>query len=174
RWLLVGYSLYAFTWQATTGFLPAYLELGKGFDPIVAKIAFAFLFGVGVIIKPVAGRLGDTFSRKSLSAIVLIIAGIALSGVILSTSPIIAVLAVIVFAAGLMAFPPLMQAFLMDSFPTESAGGDLGATRSIYIGVGSVGPTYVGVIADMVSYDLAFVGLVGSLFLSAGIIMFGS
>ncbi|MFB6187479.1 MAG: MFS transporter, partial [Halobacteriaceae archaeon] len=26
RWLLVGYSLYAFTWQATTGFLPAYLE----------------------------------------------------------------------------------------------------------------------------------------------------
>jgi hypothetical protein len=52
-----------------------------------------------------------------------------------------------------------MQAHLMDSFPEGSLGGDLGATRTVYLGFGSLGPTYVGFVASRTSFTWAFVGL---------------
>lgn len=159
RRLLVAYTLYAFVWQAATGFLPTYLQSGKGLPPWVGTVAFGLLFAVGVIVKPTAGALSDRVARDRLAPAVAGVGAVALFGVVLAPGTVTALLAVIVFSAGLMAFPPVMQAHLMDTFPTDSAGGDLGAMRTVYIGLGSLGPTYVGVVADVVTYRLAFVGL---------------
>jgi hypothetical protein len=38
--------------------------------------------------------------------------------------------------------------------------------RTVYIGVGALGPTYVGVVADAADYAVAFTGLVGCLLVS--------
>jgi MFS family permease len=89
---------------------------------------------------------------------------------VLADSPAVAVAAVAVFAVGLLAFPPVMQSYLMDAFPDSSAGGDLGAMRTVYIGIGALGPTYVGATATLASYDLAFWGLVVALLAAAGIV----
>lgn len=170
RGLLVAYALFAFTWQSTTGFLPAYLQAEKGLDVALASGGFALLFVVGALVKPVSGLLGDRFGRVRVSVAALLL-GVAGLGVLLLAEGKLAVfLGVSVFAAGLMAFPPVMQAFLMDGFPTESMGGDLGAMRSFYIGVGSLGPTYVGVVAAASDYTTAFAGLVICLVLSAAIV----
>jgi hypothetical protein len=63
-----------------------------------------------------------------------------------------------------------MQAHLMDSFPDESMAGDLGATRTVYIGIGSVGPAYVGFVASRLNYTVAFAGFVVA-FLVGGLVV---
>jgi predicted MFS family arabinose efflux permease len=171
RWLLLAYALFAFTWQSSVGFLPTYLQVGKGFTPAAANAGFAALFVVGAVVKPLSGGLGDRLPRGLLAAGVLGVGATALAGVILAATPLVATVAVACYAAGLMAYPPVMQAYLMDSFPTESMGGDLGAMRTVYIGLGALGPTYVGAVADLVDFRTAFVGLVGCLLASSLLIV---
>ncbi len=170
RWLLLAYSLYAFTWQSAVGFLPTYL-LSKGLPSAIANAGFAALFVVGAIVKPLAGGLGDRVPRGLLAPAVLAVAAAALSVVVFSSTSLVVLAGVAVFAAGLMAYPPVMQAHLMDSFPSDSMGGDLGAMRSLYIGIGSLGSTYVGAAGQFLSYDIAFTGLIGCLLLSSLVIV---
>jgi MFS family permease len=170
RWLLVAYALYAFSWQAATGFLPTYLQVGKAFSPGVANAGFGALFVVGVVVKNLAGSLSDRVPRSTVAPAALALAALGLVAVVLSSTPVAVTAGVVAFAAGLMAFPPVMQAYLMDAFPDDSAGGDLGATRTVYIGLGALGPTYVGGVASVVSYDAAFAGLVGCLAVSASLV----
>ena len=170
RRLLVVYALYAFTWQSTVGFLPTFLQVEKEFSVGLASSGFAFLFIIGALVKPASGFLGDQFGRVNVAVGALILGVGGLVGVLNAESTLLIFLAIGVFAAGLMSFPPVMQALLMDIFPNRSMGGDLGAMRSFYIGFGSLGPTYVGYVADLQSYTLSFIGLVVCLLLSAGIV----
>lgn len=59
----------------------------------------------------------------------------------------------------------------MDTFPDESMAGDLGATRTVYIGIGSVGPAYVGFVAGRLNYTVAFAGFVAAFLVGAVIIL---
>lgn len=163
RRLLAAYTLYAFVWQAGTAFLPTLLRTGKGLPEWVGTVAFALLFGVGVVVKPAAGSLSDRVPRQRLAPAVAGVGAVALLGVVLAPGVGPTLAAVVAFAAGLMAFPPVMQAYLMDTFPAENAGGDLGAMRTVYIGLGSLGPTAVGAVADLADYGTAFLGLAGLL-----------
>lgn len=167
RRLLIAYTLYAFVWQAATGFLPTFLRTGKELPAWVGTVAFALLFGVGVVVKPTAGYVSDRVPRDRLAPAVAGAGAVALLALVVVPGIPGSLLATVVFAAGLMSFPPVMQAHLMDTFPSDSAGGDLGGMRTVYIGLGSVGPTYVGVVADAASYRLAFLGLAGLLALGA-------
>jgi predicted MFS family arabinose efflux permease len=170
RWLLLAYMLFGFTWQASTGFLPTYLQVGKDFTPLIANSAFAVLFGVGVVVKPLAGWLGDRFRRDHLAIVGLGLAAVSLVGIILGDSPLLVTLSVVTFSAGLLSYPPVMLAFVMDLFPDSSYGGDLGAMRSLFLGFGSLGPTYVGFVAQKTTFDVAFAGLIGAL-LAAGLLI---
>nr|WP_193570220.1 MFS transporter [Halorussus sp. JP-T4] len=171
RWYLLAYALYAFTWQSAAGFLPTFLRVAKGFPADLASGGFAALFVVGAVVKPLAGSLGDRFPRAGVAAGALTVAAAALAGLLSASGTLAVGLAVIAFAAGLMAYPPVMQALLMDTFPDGSMGGDLGATRSVYIGLGSLGPSYVGFVAGRLSYEAAFAGLLGCLLVSAVVVV---
>lgn len=171
RWLLVAYSLYTFTWQSAAGFLPAFLHITKGFSIAFSSTSFAVLFVVGASAKPISGLLGDYLGREFVAIATLTIASVGLAGLIIAESTLFIFLSVGIFAAGLMAFPPVMQAHLMNIFPTESMGGDLGAMRTIYVGLGSFGPAYVGYAAGIHSYTAAFTGLVCCLLISASIVV---
>lgn len=171
RGLLVAYALFAITWQSTTAFLPTFLQVEKGFPPATANAGFGALFLVGAVVKPLAGWLGDRWSGDVVAPAALLVGAATLAAVIVAQTPLLVVGAVVIFAAGLMAYPPVMQAFLMDTFPTESMGGDLGGMRTIYIGLGSLGPTAVGAIADYADYTIAFAGLVGCLLVSGVVIL---
>ena len=170
RWLLAAYALFAFTWQSTAGFLPTFLQVEKGFSVGLASTGFAVLFLVGMIVKPISGAIGDRFSRTGTAIGALLLGLLGLTGLLLVENTVLIFLGIVVFASGLMSFPPVMQAYFMDIFPTESMGGDLGGMRTFYIGFGSLGPTYVGFVGQIESYTIAFVGLVGCLLLSGGIV----
>lgn len=167
RGLLAGYALFALSWQSTTAFLPTFLLAEKAFTPAIANASFAAYFLVGAVVKPISGGLGDRFRRERLAPAVMLVAAATLVGILLTETFVFVALGVVVFAAGLMAFPPLMQAHLMDAFPTESMGGDLGGMRTVYIAVGALGPTVVGLVADVASLSYAFAGVAGCMLLCA-------
>ncbi|MFC4450624.1 MFS transporter [Halorussus aquaticus] len=171
RWLLLAYALYAFTWQSAAGFLPTFLRVSKEFPAGLASGGFVVLFLVGAVVKPLSGSLGDRFPRAGVAAGAMVVAAVALAGLLAASGTLAVGIAVVAFAAGLMAYPPVMQALLMDTFPDGSMGGDLGATRTVYIGLGSLGPSYVGFVAGRVSYDAAFAGLLACLLVSAAIVV---
>jgi predicted MFS family arabinose efflux permease len=168
--LLVAYSLFALTSQGFIGFLPTLLQADKGFSPGLASLAFAGMFAVGIVARPIAGRLSDSRHRLVVAGGGLLIGAVGIFVLISAGSPLLAAIGIGTFAAGQKAFPPSMQAFLMDAFPDSSMAGDLGATRTVYIAIGSLGPAYVGYVGSRLSYTVAFTGFVGA-FLVGGLII---
>ncbi|WP_435075525.1 MFS transporter [Halorubrum sp. HHNYT27] len=163
RSLLLAYICVSFAWQGFLGFLPTFLRAEKSFSPALAGAAFASVFVVAIIVGPLAGRLGDAISRVFVGVVATAVAIVGLIVLITSGSAAVAVVGVVVVATGLRAYPPVMQAYLIGLFPNDSMGGDLGAMKTIWTGIGSFAPTYVGLIATRWSYGLAFAGFVGCL-----------
>ncbi|USZ69908.1 MFS transporter (plasmid) [Halorussus salilacus] len=78
RNLTLVYSLFSFAWQGATGFLPAFLQADKGFSAGLASGAFAALFAVGIVVKPVAGALGDRATHATVATAALVVGTVAL------------------------------------------------------------------------------------------------
>ena len=172
RQLLIAYSLYVIAIEGIIGFLPALLQVEKGMSPTIASAGYATFFIAGIIARPVAGRLSDRMARDWIAGLSVLVAASGLLATIYASTPTMALLAIVVLAFGTKAYPPVMQAYLMDLFPEDSAGADLGAMRTMYIGIGSLGPTYVGVVSTQFDYATAFLGLVGCLLVSATVVLF--
>ncbi|AZH26957.1 MFS transporter [Haloplanus aerogenes] len=170
RRLLFAYCLFAFAWQGTAGFLPTLLQLDKGFSPEFASAGFAGLFVVGALVKPTAGRLADRVRRAPVAAGTLALGAVALVGLLAAETPLAVGVATVVFATGLMAFPPVMQSYLMDVFPTASMGADLGLARTTYIGFGALGPSFIGFVAERTDYTTAFGALAAALLVAAVVV----
>ena len=171
RWLVGAYACFSFTWQGTAGFLPTLLQTGKGLSPELASAGFAGLFLVGATVKPLSGTLGDRFARAPVGAAALCFGALSLSVLLVAEGTLVVAAATLLYAAGLMSFPPVMQSHLMDVFPDSSMGADLGLARTVYIGVGSLGPTYVGFVAERAGYVAAFVGIVAVLVVAAVVVV---
>lgn len=169
RGSLLAFSLFMFVWQGTTSFLPVYLQSTKGFSSALASQAFAGLFFVGMVTKPLAGRLGDQYEHTTvaLGANLLTAGGLILT--VVSRSRPVTAAGIAIMALGLGAFLPVMNTDIMNQFPDGSMGGDFGASRTIFLGLGSLGSTYVGFVADRFDFTVAFLGLVGCLFVNAAI-----
>ncbi|MFB6171566.1 MAG: MFS transporter [Haloarculaceae archaeon] len=170
RWTLVAYALFFFMVNGVINFLPTYLRTAKGLSPTLASTAFALLFVIGLAIKPVSGALSDRFPRRLVSTGGMLLAAGALGVVVLAGSLVALALATAAFAVGYKSQFPVVDAILMDAAPDDNMGGDLGAARALFLGIGSLGPAYVGVVAQVADYTTAFAGLVGCLVVAAGII----
>jgi MFS family permease len=157
RLVLVVFALFAFVWQGVMSFLPTYLT-DRGVSPVLATNAFAALFAVGVVSRPVAGTLGDRVTHRAVAVGACLAAGVGLAAVIGLRGTLPTVASVVVLGVGLAAFWPVVNAYLMGLFPTRSMGGDLGAVRTLSMIVGSLGPAYVGVVAGETTYATAFLG----------------
>ena len=166
RSLLVAYVCVSFVWQGFLGFLPTFLQVEKGFGPALSSGLFASVFVVAVVVGPAAGRLGDAVSRTVVGLAGVALAVVGLLTLVVGTTVPVAALGVVTVAVGLRSYPPVMQAHLIGLFPEDSMAGDLGAMKTVWTGVGSFAPTYVGVVAARSSYGLAFTGFVACLAVS--------
>lgn len=163
RWLVIAYTCVVFSLQAVIGFLPTFLQVDHGLSPTLASVGFGVLFCGAVVTMPVAGYLGDRTSHAPVAVGGLVLGAAGLLALLFAPSVQVAFAGIFFFAAGAWAFPPVIQAFLMTEFPDASMGGDFGAFKTIYAGVGSLGPAYVGLVAGIESYTLAFTGLTACL-----------
>jgi MFS family permease len=167
RWLVVSYTLMIFAWEGAITFLPTYLQVGKGFSPEFASGGFATLFAVGIVVQPLSGTLSDRLERRLVAGVAALVSLVGLAVLVLAGSFALVVAGILLYAAGVMAFTPVLQAYLMDVFPESNKGGDLGAFKTVYEGLSSLGPTYVGVVAGLAGYTLAFAGFLVCLLVSA-------
>ncbi|WP_251341290.1 MFS transporter [Haloplanus halophilus] len=159
RWAIVAYVMYSFIFQGILGFLPAFLRFGKGYSQTFANNAFIGFFLVGAVVRIVAGYLGDRMRHLTVAigAALLGMAGLLVLFVAQSTVPLVAGLGLL--AVGITGFPPVVNAYLMGLFPDASMGGDYGGARTLLIFLGSLGPTYIGSVAQAFDYELAFAAL---------------
>lgn len=170
RLLLVLFSLYMFLWQSSLSFFPTLLQTEIGLSQSAATVAFASIFAVGLTMSPVVGLLGDRLghSRVGLLAPILGAAGLV---ILLSVPTLLGhVVGTLTFAIGLVSFWPVMTAELMNGLSADTLGADYGITRAVFFGVGSLGPTYVGVVGGWMSFTIAYGGLVFCFLLAAGIL----
>ncbi|MFP9062211.1 MFS transporter [Natrialbaceae archaeon A-chndr2] len=164
--LLVIFSLYSFVWQGITGFLPDFLYVQKAFSESLAGNAFGGMFVVAAIVTPLAGIMGDRIGHARVGTLTPLIAAIGL-GVILHFDGVVPVLlGIAIMAGGIGSFWPLLYVHLMEALPDEDMGGDFGATRTVFMGLGSIGPAYVGIVVDLADYGVAFSGFVVCLLLT--------
>jgi MFS family permease len=159
RWVLVAFVLFAFVWQSIATILPTFLEFEKGLPQWYAQAAFAAIYVVGIVASPVAGHLGDRYGHVTTATAITSLGGVGLVLLIATSDPVVVGAGVLALAGGLIPFWAVMEAYLMNFFPDRSAGGDFGTGRALYLGIGSLGPTYVGAVADALDYTSAFVGL---------------
>lgn len=160
RRVLVVYALIMFVFQGTVSFLPTFLQVEKGFTPGLANATFSLLFVSGIVSKPIVGRIGDRLGHATVSAGVAVVAATGLTAALTASIPALVIGAVVVFALGFGALFPLVITYLMDRFPDASMGGDLGGLRTVAYAIASVGPAYVGFVAERLSYTVAFGGFV--------------
>ena len=172
RWLVVAYTLVIFAWEGALTFLPTFLQVSKGFSPEFASGGFATLFAVGIVVQPLSGPLSDRWERRLVAGVATLVSVVGLAVLVLADSLPLIIGGILLYAAGIMAFTPVLQAYLMDIFPESTKGGDLGAFKTVYEGLSSLGPTYVGVVAGLAGYTLAFAGFLFCLLISA-VILFG-
>lgn len=163
RWFLVAVTLFTFVWQAVATMLPTFLELGKGFPQAVAGGAFAALFAVSIVVSPVAGWAGERYAYRRVALVFAALGAVGLAIVTAADSVAVVAVGVLAVAGGFGPFLAVVEAALVDRFPAASTGGDFGAGRALYVGLGSLGPGAVGVVVDAAGYATAFWGLLGVL-----------
>lgn len=173
RETLVAYALFYFMVGAWINFLPTYLAEGKRLASPLPELLFGVVFVVGVVAKPLAGTLSDRAPRRSVAVGGFAVAILALVGVVVARSVPVLVATIALFAAGYKAQFPVVDALLLDAAPDENVGGDLGAARALFLGVGALGPVYMGVVSTALGYPVAFAGLVACLLASTGILAVG-
>jgi MFS family permease len=170
-WLVVAYSGVVFAIQAMIGFLPTFLQAEKGFSPTLASVGFGVLFLGAVTTMPVAGYLGDRYTHTPVAIAGLTVSIGGLATLLIPDSAVLIGVGIFAFAAGVWAFPPVIQSHLMTRFPDDSMGGDFGAFKTVYAGLGSLGPAYLGFVAGVDTYATGFVGLVPLLLVSILIVL---
>lgn len=171
RWLVLAYALVVLAVRGAMEFLPTFLVATQGFSFGLASGAFGLMFAVGLAVRPVTGTLGDAFSKPGIAAVSVLLGGLGIAALVVAPSPLLGLAGVVLFGVGQRGFTPPLQAYLMDSFPDDSMGGDFGATRMVYLGIGSFGPAFVGVVADATSFRAAYLVLAAVLLVAAGIVI---
>jgi MFS family permease len=102
------------------------------------------------------GALGDRvgYLKVITASTVSVVVGVSLMVV----TPSLAVIGVglLLAAIGFTAYWPVMNSYVLERFPESSKAGDFGALGGVYMGAGSLGPTFVGFVADHADYTVAF------------------
>jgi MFS family permease len=170
RRTLLAFGLFYLMVGGFINFLPTYLAQAKGFSAELASAAFALVFVVGALTKPVAGGLSDRFSRETIAVAGLLVAAVALSALVVADTRAAALGGIAVMAVGYKTEFPLADGVILDNAPDDDLGADLGAARALFLAANAVGPAYVGVVATYLSYAVAFGGLVACLLVAAGLL----
>lgn len=166
--IIASYSLFALAWQGSVAFIPLYVYQAKGLSIQTGNLLLSMFFLMGVLVKPASGWLSDHVGRHGIATGSLLGAGAILGALaFLLEDRLAVILAVGVYGLTLMAFPPVTQAFLLDVFADETVGSAFGLTRTVYVLIGSMGPTLIGVGSETIGFDLTFGCIAGGLLLGA-------
>lgn len=153
-------TLYLFTYQGITAFLPTYLIATKGVNQATASALYSLFFASGAIAQSIAGGAADRHGARR------VLAAIAGFGVLtLVALPFVhglLPLAVLVVLLGTrLGIGPVGNGYVAAILSDEVQGSGFGLFRTFYLAVGALGSTFVGVLAGWDMFDEAFLVLAG-------------
>lgn len=160
RSIIIVAALFVFVWNGSISFLPVLLETERGLAPETANLAFAGVFVVGAVVAPLSGAIGDRIGALATMFLMICLAMVGLGTILAAPTRVSIFLGVLVFAVGISGYIPVVTSYMMSIFPKANKGGDYGLIGALNMGVGSIGPTYVGVVSDHLHYSAAYVGLI--------------
>ena len=169
RETLVAFSVFYFFVGGLTNFFPTLL-VSAGFSETAAGASFALLFGTGMVTKPVAGEVSDRFPRLLVGAAGLLVAVLGTSLVLAAPSHTTVAVGTVLTAVGYKTQFPIADTVVMDAASDGEMGGDLGASRAVFLTANALGPGAVGVVAQVAGFVAAFWMLVTTLLVSVFVI----
>jgi MFS transporter, ACDE family, multidrug resistance protein len=143
------------------GFLPILLS-SKGLDPLQAGLVLALNAAVYLAVQPFAGRLSDSFGRKRVITLGLVLCTLCISFIPFLPNPFY-IGATCLMAVGIGCVAPLGEAFIGDVSEADALALNLGIAGS-YKELGEMtGPLTMGFVGQALGLQWAFlmVGVVG-------------
>ena len=169
RETLVAFAVFYFFVGGLTNFFPTLLVAG-GSSEAVAGASFALLFATGTLTKPVAGDVSDRFPRLLVGTAGLVLAMFGLALVLVAPTLSVVAVGTVLTAVGYKTQFPIADTVVMEAAPDGETGGDLGASRAVFLTANALGPGFVGVVAEFTNFQTAFWVLVASLVVSVGLL----
>lgn len=169
RDLLIAFSLFYFFVGGLTNFFPTLL-VAAGFSEAIAGASFALLFLTGLVTKPTAGEISDRLPRLLVGAVGLLVSVFGLVLILIAPSLGVVAIGTVLVAMGYKTQFPIADAVIMEAAPADNVGGDLGAARALFLGANALGPGFVGIVAELSSFAVAFWLLSASLLVSAALL----
>jgi MFS family permease len=147
-----------FVWQATASFLPAFLVAHHGFSAATAGALFSGYFLVQGLTQPGIGTLSDRIGRDAAASLAIGV-GIVGYGLLVVGSG-LATAVVSVSLAGLsMGWGAALMPKFMDHLDDHERSSGFGLVRTVYMMLGAAGSVVTGFVADLLGWDVAFLGL---------------
>lgn len=144
--------------QTFIGFYPTYLIDVKEFSVRVATVLFGLFFALGILMKPIAGRAYDSVGVRVPLLVIMSTAGLALVALPF-VGEVWPFVLLTVLASSLLGFETIVISDLTRRLPDGTRGTNLGALRTVYIGLGALSPVLFGAVADRGYFDEAFLGV---------------
>lgn len=148
----------AFVWQATASFLPAFLIEHHGYAAPRAGALFSVYFVVQGVAQPALGILSDRVGRYPAAALAVGI-GVWGYGVLVGGTGLWTVGAGIVCVGLAMSWGAALLPAFMDHLSEEERSAGFGLIRTTYMVLGASGSAVTGVVADVLGWKAAFLGL---------------
>ena len=147
-----------FVWQATASFLPAFLVAHHGFSATTAGALFSGYFLVQGLTQPGLGALSDRVGRDAAASLAVGV-GIVGYGLLVVGGGLI-VTTVSVSLAGLsMGWGAALMPKFMDHLDDHERSSGFGLVRTVYMMLGAAGSVVTGFVADLLGWNVAFLGL---------------
>lgn len=171
--MIASYGAFAVAYQGTVAFMPLYFYQTKGFSLGLANAALSLFFLVGAVVKPLSGWLSDAIGRRWVASGSLLGAGLGLAALSVGLRSTPGVLfAVVLYGVTLLSFSPVMQAYLIEVFDDQNNASSFGLARTLYVLVGSAGPTLVGIGSETIGFTTTFTLVSAMLVVAAGVLLF--
>ncbi|KYH26409.1 putative 3-hydroxyphenylpropionic transporter MhpT [Halalkalicoccus paucihalophilus] len=152
--------LWSVIMQVFIGFYPTYLIDEKGLSATVATVLFGFFFALGILMKPIAGRAYDRIGVQFPLLVIMGVTSIAL-GALPFVEGVWLFVPLTVLVSSVLGFETIVISDLTRRLPDGTRGTNLGALRTVYIGLGALSPVLFGAVADRGYFDQAFLGVAG-------------
>ncbi|MBI4334286.1 MAG: MFS transporter [Chloroflexi bacterium] len=158
-----------FAYGCLETFLPIYLNENLGYPAWETGLLFTAQILAATLTKPIMGRLSDRYGRVPLIVSGLILGGVAMAIILLSSSYLVIMATIAVSGVGLATVTASTSALVADLSKAQSRGSALGILSSIMDIGHSSGPMVSGLLIASYSYRPAFAA-VGAALVAAGVL----
>lgn len=150
-----GKTLMLLVFQAVTAFLTTYLVTTRSFTLGDAGALLSVLFVGGALSQALSGRLADRYNSPRVLVAVAVVSAVPLALFPLLEGRLLLGAGAAVIGVRMSA-GPLANAYIVDVLPDAVEGTGWGLLRTGFFAIGSLGSTFIGVLADRGLFDTSF------------------